>query len=139
MLCNGDFMERCNFVLNDLQFHSNFGIALYDGKLNMFKYFLGLVRCILIYEVCKIIIKFFWTNNNICLVHDAARLRKRFVNFSKMGFYILLQFSEKMSNVQTKMQFLRSILLSNRKILKTKFDVRVAYSAPKSLLTATTT
>ena len=105
----------------------------------MFKFFLGLVRCILIYEVCKIIIKFFWTNNNICLVHDAARLRKRFVNFSKMGFYILLQFSEKMSNVQTKMQFLRSILLSNRKILKTKFDVRVAYSAPKSLLTATTT
>ena len=114
-------------------------LPLYDGKFNMLKFFLGFVKCILIYEVCKIIIKFFWTNNNICLVHDAARLRKRFVNFSKMGFYILLQFSEKMSNVQTKMQFLRSILLSNRKILKTKFDVRVAYSAPKSLLTATTT
>ena len=101
--------------------------------------FFGFVRCILIYEVCKIIIRLFWTNNNICLVHDANETTETLSKPFKNGFLHLLQFSEKMSNVQTKVHFLRSILLSDRKILKTKFDVRVVYSAPKSLLTATTT
>ena len=94
--------------------------------------FLGFVRCILIYEFCKLIIRLFWTNNNICLVHDTNETTETLSEPFKNGFLHLLQFSEKMSNVQIKVHFLRSILLSDRKILKTKFVVRVVYSAPKS-------